>query len=225
MQVREVTARLRPITASWESLEPGTPSILSSIALPGKQEAEDEEKDGNSQGTEEGKDELGREERNATQTGIYYISISWMFRFWAYTLLKVQCTQITTIHIFLSSSLVVSLHADSYCFICPGSEISVPETPASAPEKWGIAFSLWKITSQNFQKPTPVRQQLATGAMRQRGGLLEPGRSLLEGDWVGPVSGRWRLWLSSCVASPCLAARGAARRAKSKVIPWCSTSR
>ncbi|XP_039996122.1 centrosomal protein of 68 kDa isoform X2 [Xiphias gladius] len=67
-QVREVTARLRPITASWESLEPGTPSILSSIALPGKQEAEDEEKDGNSQGTEEGKDELGREERNATQT-------------------------------------------------------------------------------------------------------------------------------------------------------------
>ncbi|XP_040906563.1 centrosomal protein of 68 kDa isoform X2 [Toxotes jaculatrix] len=70
-QVREVTAQLsRPVAASWESLEPGTTSILSSITFPEKQEADDEEKEGDSQDTEEGKDEPGREERNAAQTSV-----------------------------------------------------------------------------------------------------------------------------------------------------------
>ncbi|XP_018549599.1 centrosomal protein of 68 kDa isoform X2 [Lates calcarifer] len=65
-QVREVTAQLsRPVTASWESLEPGTTSILSSITLPEKQEAKDEEKEDDSQDTKDG--EMGREERNTAQ--------------------------------------------------------------------------------------------------------------------------------------------------------------
>ncbi|KAM3842347.1 centrosomal protein of 68 kDa [Diretmus argenteus] len=46
-QVREVTAQLsQPVTASWESLEPGTTSILSSVTLPEKQEAEEEAEEG-----------------------------------------------------------------------------------------------------------------------------------------------------------------------------------
>ncbi|XP_076016523.1 centrosomal protein of 68 kDa isoform X2 [Genypterus blacodes] len=51
-QVREVTAQLgRPVTASWESLEPpGTTSVLSSVTLPEKQdqgeEQEEEEEEG-----------------------------------------------------------------------------------------------------------------------------------------------------------------------------------
>ncbi|GLD74457.1 centrosomal protein of 68 kDa isoform X1 [Lates japonicus] len=65
-QVREVTVQLsRPVTASWESLEPGTTSILSSITLPEKQEAKDEEKEDDSQDTKDG--EMGREERNTAQ--------------------------------------------------------------------------------------------------------------------------------------------------------------
>lgn len=75
-QVREVTAQLsRPVTASWDSLEPGTTSILSSVTLPEKQEAEDEEDEAKvkelesgNQDTDEGKDETDREERRAAQT-------------------------------------------------------------------------------------------------------------------------------------------------------------
>ncbi|XP_042358704.1 centrosomal protein of 68 kDa [Plectropomus leopardus] len=74
-QVREVTAKLsRPVTASWESLELGTTSILSSVTLPEKQEAEyeeDEAKDRELEGhqdSDEGKDEQDREERSAAQT-------------------------------------------------------------------------------------------------------------------------------------------------------------
>lgn len=77
MQVREVTAQLsRPVTASWESLGPGTTTVLSSITLPDKLEAEDKEEEaevkepeGNNQDTDEGKDEKGRE--STAQTGIY----------------------------------------------------------------------------------------------------------------------------------------------------------
>ncbi|XP_071387144.1 centrosomal protein of 68 kDa isoform X2 [Centroberyx affinis] len=70
-QVREVTAQLsRPVTASWESLEPGTTSILSSITLPEKQEAEEEEEEGqqvkeredDGQEADEGKEHMEREE-------------------------------------------------------------------------------------------------------------------------------------------------------------------
>ncbi|XP_070772392.1 centrosomal protein of 68 kDa [Enoplosus armatus] len=47
-QVREVTAQLsRPVTASWESVGPGTTSILSSITQPEKQEGEVKEPEGN----------------------------------------------------------------------------------------------------------------------------------------------------------------------------------
>ncbi|XP_074503111.1 centrosomal protein of 68 kDa isoform X2 [Sebastes fasciatus] len=81
-KVREVTARLsRPVTASWESLEPGTTSILSSITLPEKQEAEDEDEEDEEEeeakvkelergnrDTDEGKDETDREERRSAQT-------------------------------------------------------------------------------------------------------------------------------------------------------------
>ncbi len=89
VQVREVTAQLsRPVTASWESLGPSTTSIPSSIILPEKQEAEVKEPEGDNQDTKEGKDETGREERSAAQTGIYCISIEWMFIFWAYMILK-----------------------------------------------------------------------------------------------------------------------------------------
>ncbi|XP_033468751.2 centrosomal protein of 68 kDa isoform X1 [Epinephelus lanceolatus] len=74
-QVREVTAQLsRPVTASWESLEPGITSILSSVTLLEKQEAGDEEDEakvkeleGSSQHSDEGKDEMDREERSAAQ--------------------------------------------------------------------------------------------------------------------------------------------------------------
>ncbi|XP_039640157.1 centrosomal protein of 68 kDa isoform X2 [Perca fluviatilis] len=56
-QVREVTAQLsRPVTASWESLEPGTPSILSSITLPEKQKAEVKELEGSNQDTADRRD-------------------------------------------------------------------------------------------------------------------------------------------------------------------------
>uniref|UniRef100_A0A8D0AHG7 Centrosomal protein 68 n=1 Tax=Sander lucioperca TaxID=283035 RepID=A0A8D0AHG7_SANLU len=69
-QVREVTAQLsQPVTASWESLEPGTTSILSSITLPEKQKADVKELEGSNQDTGEGKHKMGREERNAAQTG------------------------------------------------------------------------------------------------------------------------------------------------------------
>ncbi|KAK9541063.1 hypothetical protein VZT92_001139 [Zoarces viviparus] len=65
-RVREVTAQLsRPVATSWESLETGT--ILSSITLPEKREAEDrdeeatvEELAGGNHDTDEGKDETGR---------------------------------------------------------------------------------------------------------------------------------------------------------------------
>ncbi|XP_068582954.1 centrosomal protein of 68 kDa isoform X2 [Cebidichthys violaceus] len=75
-RVREVTAQLsRPVTTSRESLEQGTTSILSSITLPEKREAEDreeaatvEELTGGNQDTDEGKDETGREDRRAAQT-------------------------------------------------------------------------------------------------------------------------------------------------------------
>ncbi|XP_031160552.2 centrosomal protein of 68 kDa [Sander lucioperca] len=68
-QVREVTAQLsQPVTASWESLEPGTTSILSSITLPEKQKADVKELEGSNQDTGEGKHKMGREERNAAQT-------------------------------------------------------------------------------------------------------------------------------------------------------------
>ncbi|XP_029306309.1 centrosomal protein of 68 kDa isoform X2 [Cottoperca gobio] len=60
-QVRKVTAQLSwPITASRESLQPGTRSILSSVTLPEKQEAD--------QDTHEGKEETGREEWRAAHT-------------------------------------------------------------------------------------------------------------------------------------------------------------
>lgn len=63
-QVREVTAQLsRPVTASWESLGPGTTSALSSITLPEKQEAGDKEPAGNNQDT----DEACRDETSAAQ--------------------------------------------------------------------------------------------------------------------------------------------------------------
>lgn len=83
-----------PVRASWESLEPGTTSILSSITLPEKQEAENDEEDAEAEAkesesinenTEEGReDELCREERSAAQTGMCCISVRWMLRFWAY---------------------------------------------------------------------------------------------------------------------------------------------
>ncbi|XP_041803635.1 centrosomal protein of 68 kDa isoform X2 [Chelmon rostratus] len=64
-QVREVTAQLsRPVTTSWESLGPGTTSILSSTTLPEKQESE-----GNNHDTDGGKYELDREKMSAAQTG------------------------------------------------------------------------------------------------------------------------------------------------------------
>ncbi|KAI3363172.1 hypothetical protein L3Q82_011541, partial [Scortum barcoo] len=67
-QVREVTAQLsQPVTASWESLGPGTTSIPSSITLPEKEEAEVKESERDNQDTDEGKDERGREERSAAQ--------------------------------------------------------------------------------------------------------------------------------------------------------------
>lgn len=78
MQVREVTALLsRPVTASWESLGPGTTSILSSITLPEKQEAEDEmeENEVNNQDKAEGKSETGRDKTRADPMGIYYTII------------------------------------------------------------------------------------------------------------------------------------------------------
>ncbi|KAG7229907.1 hypothetical protein INR49_009625, partial [Caranx melampygus] len=62
-QVREMTAKLtRPVTASWESLEQGNASILSSITLPEKQEDEDEDKVDDSQDTDQGKHEPVGEE-------------------------------------------------------------------------------------------------------------------------------------------------------------------
>ncbi|XP_076599996.1 centrosomal protein of 68 kDa isoform X2 [Chaetodon auriga] len=71
-QVREVTAQLsRPVTSSWESLGPGTTSMLSSTTLPEKQEAEDKESEGNNQDTDEGK--YG-EKMSAAQTGDHRVS-------------------------------------------------------------------------------------------------------------------------------------------------------
>lgn len=66
-----MTARLsRPVTASWESLEPGATSILSSIALPDKREPEDkEEVEDNDEDTDEEQDEIGGEARSAALTG------------------------------------------------------------------------------------------------------------------------------------------------------------
>lgn len=74
-----MTAKLSlPVTASWESLGPGTTTILSSITLPEEQGAEDKEEGakvkepgGNNEETDKGKDEKGREERSAAQTGKY----------------------------------------------------------------------------------------------------------------------------------------------------------
>ncbi|XP_026212399.1 centrosomal protein of 68 kDa isoform X2 [Anabas testudineus] len=77
-QVREVMTHLsQPVRASWESLEPGTTSILSSITLPEKQEAESNEEEPEveveesksiEENTEEGKYELDREEKSTAQT-------------------------------------------------------------------------------------------------------------------------------------------------------------
>lgn len=70
MQVREVTAQLsRPVTASWESLEPGTTSILSSITLPEKQEAEEEE--GKEQEGNQDAEKGNRKERSAAERSMY----------------------------------------------------------------------------------------------------------------------------------------------------------
>lgn len=67
-QVKEVTALLsRPVAASWESLEPGTTSVLSSTTLPEKQEAEVTE--GVGQNPEEGKADMVREEWSSAQMG------------------------------------------------------------------------------------------------------------------------------------------------------------
>ncbi|KAF3708519.1 Centrosomal protein of 68 kDa [Channa argus] len=78
-QVREVTVQLsRPVRSSWESLEPGITSILSSITLPEKQDAEEEEaaevKDPESfcQDTAKGKDEMGRGEKSDTQMAAHH---------------------------------------------------------------------------------------------------------------------------------------------------------
>ncbi|CAK6978488.1 centrosomal protein of 68 kDa [Scomber scombrus] len=72
IQVREVTAQLgETVTASWESLEPGTTSILSSISLPEKQEAE-EEKEVKEQEGSQVIDERNREERIAAETAADY---------------------------------------------------------------------------------------------------------------------------------------------------------
>ncbi|KAK2823912.1 hypothetical protein Q5P01_021087 [Channa striata] len=80
-QVKEVTVQLSwPVTASWESLEPGTTSILSSITLPEKQEAKEEEDkpaevkglEGVAQDTAEGRDETGRGEKSAAQTTAHH---------------------------------------------------------------------------------------------------------------------------------------------------------
>lgn len=86
LQVREVITHLsQPVRASWESLEPGTTSIISSITLPEKQvakndvaEADVEEYESFNEDTEEGKDELGREERSAAQTCMCCISVKWI---------------------------------------------------------------------------------------------------------------------------------------------------
>lgn len=75
-QVREVAAQLsRPVTASWESLTPGTTSFHSSITLPEKQEAdgkkeESEVKDlgGDNEDKDEGKYGTDREEISSAQT-------------------------------------------------------------------------------------------------------------------------------------------------------------
>ncbi|XP_022063402.2 centrosomal protein of 68 kDa isoform X1 [Acanthochromis polyacanthus] len=66
-QVREVTSLLnQPVTTSWESLEPGATSILSSTDLPEKHGAENKEEE-----VKEDKDEgnrRGREQTSAAQT-------------------------------------------------------------------------------------------------------------------------------------------------------------
>ncbi|XP_038593920.1 centrosomal protein of 68 kDa isoform X2 [Micropterus salmoides] len=78
-QVREVTAQLnRPVTASWESLGPRTNSVLSSINLPEKHEAEVKELEANNQDTCEGKDELGRAERSAARTADHRSPGAWV---------------------------------------------------------------------------------------------------------------------------------------------------
>uniref|UniRef100_A0A7N8YAD1 Centrosomal protein 68 n=1 Tax=Mastacembelus armatus TaxID=205130 RepID=A0A7N8YAD1_9TELE len=67
-QVREVTALLsQSVTPSWESPEPGTNSILSSITLSGKQEAEVKDLEGINLDTAEGKN---NRESSAAQMGI-----------------------------------------------------------------------------------------------------------------------------------------------------------
>lgn len=77
-QVREVTARLsRPVTASWESLEPGTTSILSSIALPEDKGTEDkEELKDTDEDVDEGQDETDIKERSAALTAAGDFSVS-----------------------------------------------------------------------------------------------------------------------------------------------------
>ncbi|XP_056292010.1 centrosomal protein of 68 kDa isoform X2 [Pseudoliparis swirei] len=79
-RVRDVTAQLsRPFTTSWESLEPGATPTLSPIP-PEKREAEDDDEEeeeeeatvrelaGGNQDPDEGKDEMGREDRSAAHT-------------------------------------------------------------------------------------------------------------------------------------------------------------
>lgn len=78
VQVRKVTALLsRPVTASWESLGLGNTSILSSITLPEKQEAEDkmEENEVNNQDKAEGKSETSSDKMRADSMGIYHTII------------------------------------------------------------------------------------------------------------------------------------------------------
>lgn len=76
-QVREVTAQLsQPVTASWESLEPGTTSNLSSTTLPEKQDAEEAEEqvkgqEGDGQETDEGKEVVESEEGCVPETSQY----------------------------------------------------------------------------------------------------------------------------------------------------------
>ncbi|XP_026164996.1 centrosomal protein of 68 kDa isoform X2 [Mastacembelus armatus] len=71
-QVREVTALLsQSVTPSWESPEPGTNSILSSITLSGKQEAEVKDLEGINLDTAEGKN---NRESSAAQMACHRVS-------------------------------------------------------------------------------------------------------------------------------------------------------
>uniref|UniRef100_A0A3Q3LJ83 Centrosomal protein 68 n=1 Tax=Mastacembelus armatus TaxID=205130 RepID=A0A3Q3LJ83_9TELE len=73
LKLLEVTALLsQSVTPSWESPEPGTNSILSSITLSGKQEAEVKDLEGINLDTAEGKN---NRESSAAQMGMYCIGV------------------------------------------------------------------------------------------------------------------------------------------------------